>query len=89
MTNKGSFIWDFIVHVAWNDEEDDYEGDQENFTVVAPTFYLAWTKVKKLALSTSRKFQSEDEEENPIKGEYCFPVRIELEKVERGNWIDG
>ncbi len=76
-------IWDCDVETKWNYHDKDESGDSENYVVAAENFDKACEKVKKLALSKSRKYKDEEDDSSIV------PVSLEFVKVERGTWIDG
>lgn len=89
MTIRGQHIWNFTLVVKWSyDDEYEYEGDQETYDVVAPTFDKALEKVRKIALSKTRKFKDIDDDGNET-GKVHYPVSSEVVEVKRGEWIDG
>ena len=87
---KGIYIWEFELNVAWSYDEEDVDGEGETYAIASATFADACAKVLKIALSPSRKFTEVAEDDNGKDVKYThYPVRAEITKCERGNWIDG
>lgn len=83
----GSYIWNITVEYRWNYEvENDEDENTEDFTIAAPNFETACTKVTKVFMKNHKDFK--DTDENGKTSVYSIK-EIELIKVERGDWIDG
>ena len=87
---NGLFIWEFTCVTKWSFHQEDELGDEENYVVSSDCFDNACSKVKKLALSKSRIFLEEPDENNELeKSEKRIPISVEIVEVKRGNRIDG
>lgn len=85
---KGSYIWDITVETKWNHQDESETFETTDYTVASASFENACKKVLSLH-AKDRCFKSwMDTQEDGTKKTFSVE-RVEIIKVNRGNWIDG